>query len=176
MGTSVPRTRRRRGEGRAGEGMKKRWGQKRGQELGFYLVAAGAGGESRTRERSQTAVKGGEWVAGAPGRRAGWAGHASLTREARLAPTRLLVITLPALKFPGTNGHLAPEPGRFPVIQAHLFKGHRPVRLALAPEDSHFSTTGGVGRQSAKYLQMRGLSSPGAEACLSGTAVSGVSD
>lgn len=43
MRTSVPRTRRQR-QREAGEGMKKRWGQRRGdRSLEFYLVAAGAG-------------------------------------------------------------------------------------------------------------------------------------
>lgn len=43
MSTSVSRTRRQR-QREAGEGMKKRWGQRKGnRNLEFYLVAAGAG-------------------------------------------------------------------------------------------------------------------------------------
>lgn len=53
--------------------MKKEMGTEKGdRSLEFYLVAAGAGVRARTGSRSKTAVKGGEWVSGAPGRRAGW--------------------------------------------------------------------------------------------------------
>ena len=66
-------------------------------------------GENRTQKRSKTAVKGGEWVAGAPGHGEGWAGHASLAGKHAWLPTRPPGHHTPALKPPETVGTWHPN-------------------------------------------------------------------
>ena len=149
MRTSVSRKRRER-QREAGEAMKKRRGQRKGNRNSeLYLVAAGVGRE-RDRERKQDGHQGRRVGGGGAGPRGGPGGHAGPAGKHAWLPTRPPTSSHACSEASGDRGqHLASESARFPVIWLTCFKATSRLET-YKRRGLPFSTSGESGRQGRK--------------------------